>query len=63
MTFDRLLRIREVCLQTGLSRTYLYQLMASGKAPRPVMLGRARRWKESEVQEFIASLPRAGGDA
>lgn len=54
---ENLLRIKDVCATTGFCRSYIYSLMAQGIFPRPVGLGRSRRWRASEVQHFILSLP------
>lgn len=57
MDTERLLRINEVCTATGFSRSHFYQLIKKNLAPNPVGLGRARRWRQSEIQKFIRSLP------
>ena len=50
----RFLRISEVEALTGLSRTTIYDWSADGRFPRPVRLsGRAVRWVESEVLEWM----------
>ena len=50
----RFLRITEVEAMTGLSRTTIYDWSADGRFPRPVRLsGRAVRWIESEVLEWM----------
>ena len=61
---DRLLRREEVEAQTGLSRSAIYRLMRAGKFPEPIKIGqRAVRWPQSELNEFLASRPRATGEA
>ena len=61
---DRLLRREEVEAQTGLSRSAIYRLMRAGQFPEPVKIGpRAVRWPQSELNEFLASRPRATGEA
>ena len=48
------MRLKEVMEMTGLSRSYVYQLMAEGDFPQSVSLGaRAVAWVESEVQDWI----------
>ena len=60
VTFDRILKRREVQARIGLGHSMLYELMGQGKFPKPVRLGaRAVGWRESEVQAWIESLPRA----
>jgi prophage regulatory protein len=53
----QLWRIHRVLAATGLSRSSLYQLIASGKFPKPVGLGgtAARAWRSTEVQRWIES--------
>ena len=57
---DRILRIAEVLVLTGLSRATLYRLIESGDFPQPVRLGgrksRGVGWRLSEVQEWIRNL-------
>lgn len=51
---SRFLRVSEVEALTGLSRTTIYDWSADGRFPRPVRLsGRAVRWIESEVLEWM----------
>ena len=57
---DRLMRLEEVLRCTGLSRSELYRQIQCGTFPRAVRVGkRAVRWRESEVEEWIAERPRA----
>ncbi len=57
---DRLMRLEEVLSYTGLSRSELYRQIQEETFPRPVRVGkRAVRWRESEVEEWIAERPRA----
>ena len=47
---------------TGLSRATIYRKMRKGQFPKPLKLGdRAVRWRQSEVEGWLASLPRAAG--
>ena len=60
---DRLLTRSEVQLRTGLSRSSIYRHMRCGKFPAPLKVGAsAVRWPASEVEAWIASLPRSHGD-
>jgi len=57
---DRLLNLKEVTDRVGIGKTALYEWMGEGKFPRPCAVGRrAVRWRESEIDKWIASLPPA----
>ena len=57
---DRLLRIREVCALTGLSRATLYIMVRETTFPAPVRLrARAVAWRASEVRAWMESRPTA----
>ena len=61
---DRLMRRAEVEARTGLSTTTIYRLMRAGRFPIPVKISpKAVRWPASEIEAWLASLPRATGDA
>ena len=61
---SRLLRLGDVLVRSGLSRSSLYRLMAIEAFPRPLKVGvRAVRWRESEIEDWLASRPRATGYA
>jgi prophage regulatory protein len=54
----RLIRL-PVCLElVGLGRSAWLDLVREGKAPKPVKIGRATLWLESEVCQFIADRVR-----
>ncbi len=62
-TADRLLRLSEVQIRTGLARTTIYRKMRDGSFPEPLKIGaRAVRWPESEIAAWLAARPRATGD-
>ncbi len=42
-------------LMCGISRSAWYKLVSSGKAPRPVKLGRLARWRRDEVEAWVAA--------
>lgn len=49
----RLLRLPEVKVRTGYSRSELYRRIAAGDFPAPVKLGeRASAWPEHEIQKW-----------
>ena len=61
---DRLLRRAEVEARTGLSTTTIYRMMREGQFPVPVKISKkAVRWPASEIEAWLASLPRATGEA
>jgi excisionase family DNA binding protein len=49
---ERLLKIAEVVERTALSRTVIYELIAAHELPS-VAVGRARRVREADLDEFI----------
>ena len=50
----RLIRLKEVMAMTGLSRSYVYQLIGQGYFSQSISLGaRAVAWVQSEVQQWI----------
>ena len=58
-----LLTLREVIELTHVPRTTIYDLMKTGKFPRPVRVGRRSvRWIASEIYRWIDDLPRGGSD-
>jgi prophage regulatory protein len=59
-TPDRILRLVEVTAKVGFQKTKLWELIAHGKFPEPIALGpRDVGWRESEIDAWIADLPRA----
>ena len=59
---DAFLRREEVEARTSLSRSSIYRLMRSGVFPEPVKISlRAVRWRSSEIEQYLASRPRATG--
>ena len=60
---DRILRIVEVCALTGLSRTTIWRRTRDGSFPPSIPLGpegtRAKGWRHSSIQAWIAGLPEA----
>jgi len=56
----KLFRLPVVIEITGLCRASIYARIAQGTFPAPVQLGvgaRAVAWKESEINEWVDSLP------
>lgn len=51
---DRAIRIQEVCMRTGMGRTWLYGEITAGRFPQPFKPGaRTNLWLESEVTDWI----------
>ena len=60
---DRLLTRTEVEARFGIARSTIYRLMRCGKFPEPIKIGpRAVRWRERELEAWLADRPRATGD-
>ena len=54
MMLHRILRLPEVKIATGLSRSSIYARISEGTFPKPVSLGgRAVGWLEAEVQTWL----------
>ncbi len=50
----QMLRIREVCQRTSLSKSQLYRLVDELAFPAPIRLGRrACAWVEAEVEQWL----------
>ena len=56
MDHPRLLRLSEVKARTGLGKTKIYEMIASGDFPRPVKIGPQSFWVESEIDAWIAGV-------
>ena len=52
-TTERLLPLPEVESRSGFKSSFIYQLIKEGKFPKPVKIGTASRWRESEVRQWI----------
>jgi len=51
---DTILRRPDVQKRTGLSRSTIYAMMATGAFPKPIPLGlRAVGWAESEISSWL----------
>ena len=50
----RLLRIADVCTETGISRAMIYRLMTDARNPfpKPIKIGNASRWSLVEIIEW-----------
>ena len=62
-TTDRLLTRAEVERVVGLKRSALYRAMREGRFPEPLRVGpKSVRWLLSEIEKWVAGLPRSHGD-
>lgn len=50
---DRLLRMKQVEDKVGMKKTVIYEWVKAGTFPKPIKLGSASVWQESEVQDWI----------
>ncbi|WP_028454462.1 helix-turn-helix transcriptional regulator [Chitinilyticum litopenaei] len=58
-TLPQLLRRPIVEQVTGLSRSSIYAMMATGQFPQPVRIGaRAVAWRSDEIADFVDSRAR-----
>ena len=61
---EDLLTMRDVQNILCVKRNAVYRLMERNDFPRPVRFNaRMIRWRRSELQEYIDSLPRGGSEA
>lgn len=51
---ERLLRMPQVENMVGLKKTVIYDSIKAGTFPKPIKLGSASVWIESEIQAWIA---------
>ncbi len=54
----RLLKIEDVCVLLGLSRTTVYRCIKDKSAPfpRPLKIGKCSRWSEGQIIEWKKAL-------
>ncbi|MBV5329674.1 MAG: AlpA family phage regulatory protein [Chlorobium sp.] len=60
----KILRIRQVCEKTGMSRAWIYGAIKSGCFPVPLRLGiRSIGWEEQGIDGWISSrIPKEGSN-
>ena len=51
-TQERLINLDEVERVTGFRSSYIYASIQKSKFPKPLKIGNASRWRESEVQQW-----------
>ncbi|MDE1988846.1 MAG: AlpA family phage regulatory protein [Betaproteobacteria bacterium] len=54
-TWERLLPIEEVTEMVKISRSKIYQMKQDGKFPAPLKVGRASRWRLSNILAWVSS--------
>ena len=58
---DRFLKLREVMRITSLGSSTIYRRMDAGTFPKPKVLSVACvRWRESDIEKWMADLPTRG---
>ena len=55
---DPLLNTDEVCALLGLRRRHFEIIVKDGQFPAPIRLGRLRRWRSTEITQFLETTPR-----
>jgi excisionase family DNA binding protein len=50
-----LLRPSRVAAMLNISERTLSRLIAAGKFPRPILLGRSRRWERASVEQWLSA--------
>jgi len=59
----KLLRRKQVEEASGLSRSSIYQMMAEGRFPKPLKVGRrAVRWSEEDLKHWQEALLEQSND-
>ena len=54
---ERLVPLRTVCAVTGLTRSTIYRMVATGAFPGPVKISKARvAWRERDVRAWLTSV-------
>lgn len=52
---EKMLSIEGVMQKTEFGRTKIYDMIGKGEFPKPAKIGSASRWRESAVDQWIAS--------
>lgn len=53
---DKLLTTKDVCQRLNISRTTLAAWLKAGALPRPIVVGRTRRWAPAAIEAAVARL-------
>jgi predicted DNA-binding transcriptional regulator AlpA len=54
----KLVDLKFICENTGLSRAFIYKLVSNDLFPKPLKLGRASRWYLKEIEAWLDSRHR-----
>ena len=57
---EQILTIEEVAKHLRVTRATIYNLLKDGNFPPGFKVGRVRRWKLSQIQEFMDAPAKAG---
>lgn len=61
---EQMLTARDVCEALRISRATLYRMLQRNEMPKPVTVSlRAKRWKASEINQFMESASYARNKA
>ena len=58
---NMLIGYNEIARRLGVDRITVWKWVRAGRFPAPLRIGRARRWKESTVDEWINNLEERSG--
>jgi len=58
---DTLEPLPNVLARVSLAKPTIYKLIAKGEFPRPIKIGRASRWRASDIDAWIAAQQTNGG--
>jgi len=53
---SRLLRVEEVAHLLGVCTRTVWRLTSSGQLAKPLKIGRCRRWRREDLDDYIRSL-------
>ena len=60
LTPESIIRLPDVMMHTGLGRSSIYRMAATGDFPKPLKLGRhASGWRWGEIVDWLLSRERA----
>ena len=51
----RLIDVKDIAQRTGLSERSIWRFRDSGALPSPVRLGRLVKWREPDVEQWVAA--------